>query len=69
MLVFFSGNIRILFKLLIKWSTTSIFDTLFNTVILSVLTNLEELSFLTVFAFPKASNIGLACNNCCSNSP
>ena len=33
------------------------------------LTNLEELSFLTVFALPKASRIGLAFNSCCSNSP
>lgn len=33
------------------------------------LTNLEELSFLTVFAFPKASSIGLACRSCLSNSP
>jgi hypothetical protein len=34
-----------------------------------ILTNLEELSFLTVLALPKASNMGLACSNCCSNSP
>lgn len=33
------------------------------------LTNLDELSFLTVLAFPKASRIGFACSNCCSSSP
>ena len=32
------------------------------------LTNREELSFLTVFALPNASKIGLASNNCLSNS-
>jgi len=32
-------------------------------------TNLDELSFLTVFALPNASRIGFACSNCCSNSP
>lgn len=32
-------------------------------------TNLEELSFLTVFALPKASRMGLACSSCFSNSP
>jgi len=33
------------------------------------LTNLDELSFLTVFAFPKASRIGFAFKSCCSSSP
>ena len=33
------------------------------------LTKREELSFLTVLALPNASRIGLAFNNCCSNSP
>ncbi len=33
------------------------------------LTNLEELSFLTVFAFPKASRMGFACSSCFSSSP
>lgn len=33
------------------------------------LTNLEELSFLTVLALPKASRIGLACSSCLSSSP
>ena len=33
------------------------------------LTNLEELSFLTVFALPKASRMGLACSSCLSSSP
>ena len=33
------------------------------------LTNLEELSFLTVLALPKASRIGLALSSCCSSSP
>lgn len=33
------------------------------------LTNLEELSFLTVLAFPKASRMGLACSSCFSSSP
>lgn len=33
------------------------------------LTNLEELSFLTVFALPKASRMGLACSSCFSSSP
>lgn len=33
------------------------------------LTNLDELSFLTVLALPNASKIGFACNNCCSNPP
>ena len=28
-----------------------------------ILTNLDELSFLIVLAFPNASKIGLACNN------
>jgi len=32
-------------------------------------TNLDELSFFTVFALPKASRIGLACSSCCSSSP
>ena len=31
--------------------------------------NLEELSFLTVLALPKASKIGLALSSCCSSSP
>lgn len=34
-----------------------------------ILTNLDELSFLTVFALPKASRMGFACSSCCSNSP
>ncbi len=34
-----------------------------------ILTNLDELSFFTVFAFPNASKMGLAWSNCCSNSP
>lgn len=33
------------------------------------LTNLEELSFLTVLALPKASRMGFACSSCFSNSP
>ena len=33
------------------------------------LTNLEELSFLTVFALPKASRMGFACSSCFSSSP
>lgn len=33
------------------------------------LTNREELSFFTVFAFPNASRIGLAWRSCCSSSP
>jgi hypothetical protein len=33
------------------------------------LTNLDELSFFTVLALPKASRMGFACNNCCSSSP
>ena len=33
------------------------------------LTNREELSFLTVLAFPKASRMGLACSSCRSSSP
>lgn len=33
------------------------------------LTNLEELSFLTVLALPKASRMGFACSNCLSSSP
>lgn len=33
------------------------------------LTNLEELSFLMVLAFPKASRMGLACRSCFSSSP
>lgn len=35
----------------------------------SCLTNLEELSFLTVFALPKASRMGFACSSCFSSSP
>ncbi len=34
-----------------------------------ILTNLDELSFLTVFALPNDSKIGLACNSWASNSP
>lgn len=33
------------------------------------LTNREELSFLTVLAFPKASRMGLAWSSCFSSSP
>jgi len=33
------------------------------------LPNLEELSFLTVLALPKASKMGLAFSSCCSSSP
>ena len=33
------------------------------------LPNLEELSFLTVLALPKASRMGLALSSCCSSSP
>lgn len=33
------------------------------------LTNREELSFLMVFAFPKASRMGFACSSCFSSSP
>lgn len=36
---------------------------------ISGLTNLEELSFLTVLALPKASRMGFACSNCLSSSP
>lgn len=36
---------------------------------LSILTKREELSFLTVFAFPNASRIGLACSSWDSSSP
>ena len=32
-------------------------------------TNLDELSFFTVFALPNASRIGFASSNCCSSSP
>lgn len=35
----------------------------------SKLTNLEELSFFMVLAFPKASRMGLACRSCFSSSP
>lgn len=46
------------------------FDALFEyTHDITVLTNLEELSFFTVLAFPKASRIGLAWSNCLSSSP
>lgn len=40
-----------------------------NEYIETSLTNLEELSFLTVFALPKASRMGLACSSCLSSSP
>lgn len=33
------------------------------------LTKREELSFLMVLAFPKASRMGLACSSCFSSSP
>lgn len=33
------------------------------------LTNRDELSFLMVFAFPKASRMGFACSSCFSSSP
>lgn len=35
----------------------------------AVLTNLDELSFFTVLALPKASRMGFACSSCASNSP
>lgn len=35
----------------------------------SLLTKREELSFLMVFAFPKASRMGFACRSCFSSSP
>lgn len=35
----------------------------------SVLTKRDELSFFTVFAFPKDSRMGLACKSCRSSSP
>lgn len=46
------------------------FDALFEyTHDIIILTNLEELSFFTVLAFPKASRMGLAWSNCLSSSP
>lgn len=35
----------------------------------NTLTKREELSFLMVLAFPKASRMGLACSSCFSSSP
>lgn len=52
------------------WSVKYTFDALFEyTHDIIILTNLEELSFFTVLAFPKASRMGFAWSNCLSSSP
>jgi len=53
----------------ILYTTTKLSMPIFAKTKSGIHTNLDELSFFTVFALPNASRIGFACSNCCSSSP